>query len=312
VGSFRYALEHDRRLDNLDIEIAVQGLSGSEVPDDSLPTTAFEGAEGGEQFARETFTWRYKALIADRDVLVKLPTRPGFAQRVEELQEPLHDLSLASPLLVACFAGCLAGVHYLTGVRLPLSYYLLAGLGFFLFYPALTFLSGVIELPLAAAVALVVVTGLLVVFLGYAAGWRRAWWQVLLLSAVFLGLFSLGMMSQWRGLLFTTGGLVLVGMFMMLIARRRDANPQSQPSSLEGTGESDPGDESTVDSEEAASPVRYCPHCGTELDATFAFCPACGRDAKPFRCCPVCGAEHYVSPDAELNHCPACGEEMDE
>ncbi|MBN1976935.1 MAG: zinc ribbon domain-containing protein [Anaerolineae bacterium] len=310
VGSFRYALEHSRRLENLDVEIAVQGLSGSEVPDGSLPTTAFEDAEDGEQFAREKFAWRYAALIADRDVLVELPARPGFAQRVEELQEPLHDLSLASPLLVACFAGCLAGVHYLTGVRLPLTHYLLAGLGFFLFYPALTFLSGVIELPLAAAVALVVVTGLLVVFLGYAAGWRRAWWQALLLSAVFLGLFSLGMMGQWRGLLLTAGGLLLVGTFMLLVARRRGANPRPHTSDL--TEESEAGDESAVELEEAASPVRYCPHCGAELDETFAFCPACGRDARPFHCCPACGAEHYVSPEVELNHCPACGERMGE
>jgi hypothetical protein len=300
VGSFTYALDRNRRLENLDVAIVVRGLEGSQVPDDTLPTTS----EGGEQFA-----WQYKALIADRNVRIELPTRPGFAQRVEGLQEPLHDLSLASPLLVACFVGCLAGVHYLTDVRLPLPHYLLAGLGFFLFYPTLTFLSGVIELPLAAAVALVVVTGLLVVFLGYAAGWRRAWWQALLLSAVFLGLFSMGLMGQWRGLLLTAGGLVLVGTFMVLSARRRGASPKSQISNIT---ESDTGDEPTVELEEAMPPARYCPHCGAELDEAFAFCPACGRDAKPFCCCSACGAEHYVSPEAELKHCPACGERISE
>jgi hypothetical protein len=303
VGSFRYALEHNRRLENLDVEIVVQGLSGSEVPDGSLLTTAFEDAEVGEQSAREKFAWRYTALIADRDVLVELPTRSGFAQRVEELQKPLHDLSLASPLLVACFVGCLAGVYYLSDVKLPLQHYLLAGLGFFLFYPALTFLSGVIELPLAAAVALTVVTGLLVVFLGYAVGWRRAW-QALLLSVVFLGLFSLGMISQWRGLLFTAGGLVLVGAFMVFIARRRP--PQPTASESQGNLEDEP------EAIEVEPSTRYCPHCGTELDESFAFCPACGRDAKLFRCCPACGVEHYVLAEAELSHCPACGERMGE
>ena len=304
VGSFTYALDRNRRLENLDVAIVVRGLEGSQVPDNTLPTTNKGDVEGGEQFA-----WQYEALIADRNVRIELPTRPGFAQRVDELQEPLHDLSLASPLLVACFVGCLAGVHYLTNVRLPLPHYLLAGLGFFLFYPALTFLSGVIELPLAAAVALVVVTGLLLVFLGYAAGWRRAWWQALLLSAVFLGLFSLGMMGQWRGLLLTAGGLVLVGTFMVLSARRRGANPESQ---IPNITESDTGDEPTTELEQAMPAARYCPHCGAELDEAFAFCPACGRDAKPFYCCPACGAEHYVSPEAELNHCPVCGERMDE
>jgi len=249
-------------------------------------------------------------LIADRDVQVELPTRMSFLQRVEQLREPMRRIALASPLLVAGFVGCLAGVHYLTGVRLPFQHYLLAGLGFFLFYPALTFLSGALELPWAVALASVVVTGLLVAFLGFAAGWRRTWWQALLLCAVFFGLFSLGAMSQLRGLLFTTGGLLLVGAFMLLVARRRGANPKSQISNLKETEESDTGDEPVVELEEAASPVRYCPHCGAELDEAFAFCPACGRDAKPFRRCPACGAEHYVSPDVDLSHCPACGSQL--
>jgi hypothetical protein len=309
VGSFRYALEHNRRLENLDVEITVQGLSGSEVPEDSLPTTAFEDAENGEQFA-----WRYDALIADRDVQVELPTRLSFLQRVEQLREPMRRLALASPLLVTLFVASLAGLHRLGGVRLPLQHYLLAGLGFFLFYPALTFLSGVLELPLAAAVALFVVSGLLLSFLGRAVGWRRAWPQTLLLCAVFLGLFSLGAMSQLRGLLITAGGVTLVGMFMLLVARRRveGSDLQSPISNLESVRESDPVDESEAESEEPGSRARYCPHCGGLLDEAFAFCPACGRDAKPFRRCPACGTEHYVSADVDLSHCPACGERMGE
>jgi hypothetical protein len=315
VGSFRYALEHNRRLENLDVEITVQGLEGSEVPDESLPTTAFKDADNGGQFA-----WRYDALIADRDVQVELPARMSFLQRVGQLREPMRRLALASPLLVTLFIASLAGLHRLSGILLPLQHYLLAGLGFFLFYPALTFLSGVLELPLAAAVALFIVTGLLLSFWGRVIGWRRAWLPTLLLCAVFLGLFSLGAMSQLRGLLITAGGVTLVGMFMLLVARRRDTNLKSptirlrsgQASNLKETEESDTGDESRVGLEEAMSPTRYCPHCGGLLDEAFAFCPACGRDAKTFRRCPACGTEHYVSSETELRHCPACGEQMDE
>jgi hypothetical protein len=314
VGSFRYALEHNRRLENLDVEITVQGLGGSEVVDGSLPTTAFEDAEDGEQILREKFAWRYEALIADRDVQVELPTRMSFLQRVEQLREPMRRIALASPLLVAGFVGCLAGLHRLSGIQLPLQHHLLAGLGFFMFYPALTFLSGALELPWAVALASVVVTGLLVAFLGFAAGWRRTWWQVLLLCAVFLGLFSLGAMSQLRGLLFTTGGLLLVGAFMLLVARRRveRSNLQSQIPDLESVRESDSVDEPKTEPEKPELRARYCPHCGAELDEAFAFCPACGHDAKPFRRCPACGTEHYVSPDVDLSHCPACGERMGE
>jgi hypothetical protein len=338
VGSFRYALEHNRRLENLDVENTVQGLSGSKVVDGSLPTTAFEDAEDGEQFA-----WHYDALIADRDVQVELPTRMSFLQRVEQLREPMRQLAVASPLLVALFVACLAGLHRLSGIKLSLQHYLLTGLGFFLFYPALTFLSGVLELSLAAAVALFVVTGLLISFLGRAIGWRRAWLQTLLLCAVFLGLFSLGAMSQLRGLLFTTGGLLLVGAFMLLVARRRPLKPavgetdSGEPSESPGSeaGEMEEPTEVALPEDQPATeplvevnatetlatmptppipmpPSRYCPHCGGPLDEAFAFCPACGRDAKPFHRCPACGAEHYVSADVDLSHCPACGEQMNE
>jgi hypothetical protein len=338
VGSFRYALEHNRRLENLDVEVTVRGLTGSEVPDESLPTTAVETPEG-----KDLFVWHYDALIADRDVQVELPTRMSFLQRVEDLQEPLRAVARISPLFVALFVACLAGVHRLSGVQLPVQHYLLAGLGFFLFYPALTFLSGVLDLALAASVALVVVAGLLIVFLARAAGWRRTWLQTLLLCVVFLGLFSLGAMSHLRGLLFTMGGLLLVGAFMLLVARQRLSEPAivgtdsgvpfEGPGSEVGEAEEpaegpSPEDQSAaepsveVDVTESsvtlpappipAPPSRYCPHCGGPLDEAFAFCPTCGRDARPFRRCPACGSEHYVSPEAELSHCPVCGEEMGE
>ena len=231
VGSFHYGLDHNRRLENLDVEILVRGLAGSKVPDGSLPTTTVESAEGEEQFA-----WQYDALIADRDVQITLPDRPGFLQRVERLRESLLRLSLTSPLFVALFIACLAGMHRLSSVRLPFHHYLLAGCGYFLFYPALTFLCGLLDLGLAAAVSSVAVTALLLVFLARVAGWRRTWWQTLLLTAVFLGLFSLGTMSRWWGLLFTTGGLLLVGGFMLLVARQwseRPRNVKSETSNVE-------------------------------------------------------------------------------
>jgi len=308
VGSFRYALDHNRRLENLDVEITVRGLTGSEVPSGGLPTTAVESDGDEEQFA-----WHYEALIADRDVQVTLPERPGFAQRVERLQGPLRSLSLASPLLVVFFVACLAGIHRLSGVRLPLQHYLLAGIGFFLFYPALTFLCGVLDLPLAAAVALIAITALLLAFIGRVAGWRRTWWQTFLLAVIFLGLFSLGTMSRWRGLLFTTGGLLLVGAFMQLIARQWSQRPpevepvpQESPA-VEPEPEAEHSPLATSPEHVTPPPSRYCPKCGGPLDETFAYCPACGRDARLFRRCPACGSEHYIPPDADLSHCPACG-----
>jgi hypothetical protein len=320
VGSFRYALDHNRRLENLDVEIVVQGLPGSEVPGSSLPTTAVENDGEGERFA-----WHYDALIADHDIQVTLPERPGFVQRVERLREPLRRLSLVSPLLVVFFVACLAGMHRLSGVRLPFQHYLLVGIGFFLFYPALTFLCGALDLAPAAAVALAAVTTLLFAFMRRVAGWRRTWWQTLLLVAIFLGLFSLGTMSRWRGLLLTTGGLLLVGTFMQLIAQQWlqrppeiEATEETEPAPQEGPEvESEPGAgvvPATTSPEPTTPPPpsRHCPHCGAPLDETFAFCPACGRNARLFRRCPACGSEHYVPPEADLSHCPTCGNPLNE
>ncbi len=302
AGSFRYALDHNRRIENVDVQIAVQGLDGGEVPDDSLPTTSVENGAG-----EKTFAWQYEALIADRDVQVTLPEQMGFAQRVERLQEPLRALSSASPWLVALFVACLAGMHGLSGVRLPFLHYLLAGCGFFLYYPALTFLSGVLDLAPAAAIAMVAVTALLVVFLGRAAGWRHSW-QTLLLAAVFLGLFSLGLVSRWRGLSLTAGGLVLVGAFMLLLARHQVVKPQSPISSLMAPSD-EPETTEPVPVEKPA-PARHCPHCGAPLDQAFAFCPACGHDAHGFHRCAACGATHYTPPETNITHCPSCGSQL--
>jgi hypothetical protein len=204
----------------------------------------------------------------------------------------------------------------------------------------------VLDLNAAATVAFIVVTALQVFFLGRAAGWRKTGWQTLVLCIVFLGLFSLGSMSRLRGLLFTAGGLLLVGAFMALLARYRppeppEPEPEPEPAPLQEMeteqGETDlttvqtyemdmqavmshqPPPEtvpeetfepSPLPPESPPPPSRYCPHCGGPLDQDFSFCPACGYDAKLFRRCPACDAEHYVPPEAKLGHCPACGEPL--
>jgi hypothetical protein len=304
AGGFVYALDRNRRLDDLDVSIVVEGLTGSEVPEDALPTTAVKDVESGEEFA-----WHYDALIADRNVRIELPTQPGFAQRVEKLQPLLHTLGLFSPLFVGGFVAALVGIDRLGGIVMPSLHYSLAGLGVFLFYPSLTFLSGVIELPWAATVAFVLTTGLLIAFLGIAAGWRRSW-TTLPLSIVFLGLFSLGLMSRWRGLFITAGGVVLVGLFMLLVARRQAVKAKATPQHMSGEPDSRPLAERESDKDDEAEESFYCLHCGAKLDEAFTFCPACGKDAKSFCSCRVCGSRHYVPAGVEICHCPVCGERM--
>ncbi len=303
IGSFEYALDRGHRLEHLDVNINVRGIGGSEVPADSLPATKVERDGNGD-----ALRWEYDALIADRDVRVVLPARQGFAQRVAALQVPLLILGQLSPLLVVLFVGSLYAVHRLSGIWMPFSHYLLAGLGYFLFYPTLSALSSAVELPVAGAVASGGTTALLMVFLGRAVGWRRTWHHTLVLSVAFLGLFSVGAVSQLRGLMISAGGLLLVGLLMVLAARHRVARPSAEAPSADAI-EDQSADPGPAESPELAAPPspRYCPRCGAPLGESFAYCPACGHNVAGFQRCSACGREHYLPPEAGVDHCPACG-----
>jgi len=56
----------------------------------------------------------------------------------------------------------------------------------------LTFLSGLLNVILAAGISLTLVASLVPLFLGLTAGWRRTGWRTGLLLVVFLGMFSYG------------------------------------------------------------------------------------------------------------------------
>jgi hypothetical protein len=290
------------------------GLDGSTVAENSLPATASASEEGNE-----TFTWSYTNLIPNRNIQVDLPTRLGFAQRVEKLQDDFRALAGLAPLLVGLFLASLAGLFYLSGTRLPIITYLLTGFGLALFYPLLTFLSGLISIVLAAAVALLLVSGLLLLFLGLTAGWRQTWWRVGILLVIFLGIFSLGTLTPWWRLLLTSGGFLLVGVFMLQYARR-PTPPEPEPvipsSPAEAEDEPEPGEPGPTAALSPAETIpepthRHCPHCGRELADDHSFCPGCGSDTSPFHRCANCGHEQLVSPETASAHCIRCGRTLD-
>ena len=311
VNSFTYGLNQGRRSDALDVSITVSGLSGSTVPDASLPTTENPAdAAAGD----ETFVWNYTNLIPSRDIQVDLPTRLGFAQRVERLQGDFRILAGLAPFLVGLFLASLAGLFRLSGVRLPVTGYLLAGVGLALFYPLLTFLSGLINVILAAVVSLLLISGLLVLFLGLTAGWRRTAWRAGLLLAIFLGIFSLGVLTPWWRLLATGGAFLLLGLFMLHYARRPippTPEPSAAPPAEEPIKEPEEAQQADAASPSAQAPQqpesRHCPHCGCPLSVDHNFCPGCGHDTSPFHRCANCGYEQYVSSEIASAHCVHCG-----
>ncbi|MGD1996793.1 MAG: zinc ribbon domain-containing protein [Anaerolineae bacterium] len=294
ANSFTYGLHRDQRSD-VDVTITVLGLVGSEVPNISLPPTLSEETDGGQ-----SFTWRYTDLIANRDIRLTLPTQLSFAQRVARLQDDFRALATLAPLLVGLFLAALVGLLHMAGVRLPMAGYLLLGLALALFYPMLTFLSGLVHVVVAATLALLLVSGLCVLFLGLTIGWGRTWWRVGLLLIIFLGFFSLGMLTPWRGLLLTCGGLLLLSTYMLLYARR-PTMPEPEPSSAPTpTPEPQP-----------TSRDRHCPHCGRALEDDYDFCPACGHDTRSLLRCVACGHEQFVPAELRDAHCIRCGRPLE-
>jgi hypothetical protein len=316
ANSFTYGLPRNQR-SNMDIVIRVVGLTGSQIPRAFLPYTANEVDGDGE-----TFAWKYTGLIADRDIKLTLPTQLSFTQRLAQLQdEYFRTLAGLAPFLVSLFLISLFGVFHLSGVRLQLEGYLLIGCGLALFYPLFTFLSGMVGITLAGILALPLISSLLLVFLGLALGWRQVWWQVGSLLFIFLGVFSLGMLTPWRGLLLTSGGLLLIAIFMLLYARYRSTITESEP--VPPSVEDDSALESALPAAEVVTepePVptpdepqpelahRYCPYCAYELKEDYSFCPGCGHDTNQFRRCASCGHEQLVPAELEPVYCLNCGQ----
>ncbi len=315
ANSFAYGLTRDQRTD-IDIAVNVVGLNGSTVPKTSLPASQNEPTADGERW-----TWRYQALIADRDIHLELPTRLSFSQRVSALQDDFSTLAWMAPLLVVLFMASLGGVLHVDGVRLRLASYLLLGLGLALFYPLLTFLSGLLPLLAAAALATLLVSGLLLVFLARALPHAKARRAILLraglLLIVFLGLLSLGTLTPWKGLLLTAGGLALVGMFMLLYARRAVApEPDPMPEPITAAEPVDESIDEPVDDEpvveSASAPARlHCPYCARPLQADHAFCPGCGHDTAGLRRCTHCGHQQLIAAGTGTMYCVHCGEKIE-
>ena len=322
ASSFSYSLPRERRV-NVDVVATVEGLVGSETERAYLRPTSTREFQGGEVIA-----WTYEDLIADRDIHLTLPVRLSFAQRVAERQDDFRSMSRIAPVLVLAFVAALAIILRRSGIRLQREVYLLTGVGLALFYPLITFLSGLVSIAVAAGLSFVIVSALLMAFLGRAAGWRPVRWPAGVLLLVFLGFFSLGMLTPWRGLSLTLGGGLVAGLFMTGLTGRPTERAYAAPLDvvpLHLDDKADQGDEPPVEESqdglsfeslpgpepaavttpEPAGP--FCPFCGEQLGESFHFCPACGKRTDQIGACQSCGSKQYVPDGQESVHCLACG-----
>ena len=134
-----------------------------------------------------------------------------------------------------------------------------------------------------------VMLALLLAFLVRWAGWRRVRGRVGLLLLVFLGFFSLGLLTPWPERMLTVGGLLLVGAFMLVYAGRPQATE--------------------IDSPPTAPFLQ--PDPGQETETTCASAPI--PDAQALQPEPT-GILHEAAPEPPDFYCPYCagtlGEEL--
>ena len=266
---------------DVEVKILIDGLAGSQVPSTSLAASSID-AEGES----EVFTWAYKGLIPDRDIQVWLPTGRDLTQRLLQLQGDFRNLAAAA-----------------------------------LFFPALTFLSAVFPLVAAFALAFSSITGLVLAFLAAMAGRRRTWWRGGLVSVACLGLLSFGLLTPWRGLSVSLGGIILVGTFMVLFARQ-SISPLLQPATgapmntepevheTPETLEPPTLTEAVREPEHSSAPL-HCPSCSYVLETGYSYCPGWGQDTRRICRRSDCGYAQIGAPDLSSLFCLNCGSPLD-
>ncbi|MCP4360233.1 MAG: zinc ribbon domain-containing protein [Chloroflexi bacterium] len=337
ANSFVYGLNQTRRTNELNIELTIVGLTGSDVPRNSLPTTAVSISE---TTPGETLIWQYDNLVANRDIHLTLPQRLSFTQRIATLQDDFRAMSNLAILLLILFLVSTAVVFPWYHIQLSSPSYLLLGLGFILFYPLLTFLSGVVGPILAAILAVITVAGLLIFFVKQITHTSQAVYWVSWLLFVLLGVVSLGMLTPWRSLLLTGGGFLLVAGWMMAYARRplpaniepeqEDEEPKIIVEEMSAPTPKPPSplpaqdEEPEIIVEEMSAPTpkplsplpaqpvsfhAHCPQCGRGLNEDYDFCPGCGYNGQHIKHCPACGHEH-IATDQTTHFCVHCGEKL--
>ncbi len=316
ASSFSYGLTQDRRTDALAVTITVAGLTDSHIAPHSLPPTTSDS---------QTFGWNYTNLVADRDIQLILPKQLSFTQRVAALQDYFILLGFLAPFLVGLFLAALASLLNMARLRLSLPEYLLTGIALVFFYPLLTFLSGMVDVLVAAALAGSAIFLLLLAFLGALIGWRTIVWQLIWLIFVFFGVLSMGLLTPWQGLLLTIGGLLVSGTFMLAYAKRpaevvenleskavRFAEPEKSPESppnevKEIVKIAEPLPETEPMLFEATPFWTYCPQCGRGQMEDYDFCPGCGYDGRVIQQCGNCGHQQMMIPGTPAIYCLHCG-----
>jgi hypothetical protein len=216
------------------------------------------------------------------------------------------------------------------GAKIPVVAAPFLGIAFYLFYPFLVILAGLLPIGWALAIAAIVVGLMVVIFASKLSGGELGRNAVLLLVLLaFVLVPEAQLHPNYRGLLLIVGVLIIVAYYMKLAstwyANRPEEEEPPAPSwmpeeplraqpEIYAQAEVEPVMQPTVraaqEPELEAVSKAFCVHCGQEVEPGFVYCPACGQLAQAFTNCPECSSELCSVCAPSYKFCPKCGKRL--
>ncbi len=327
-NSYYYELPSDSRLEHL--KFAIKFTSDDMSPDDlEFPEGAMvpdnEQQEGPNT---KVFSWDLENVVTRQNLGFVLPQKAGQAEKLDAIS-PLMSLS---PMLLVLFLVLLLLAAGMKGAKIPVVAVPFLGIAFYLFYPFLVILAGLLPIGWALAIAAIVVGLMVVIFASKLSGGELGRNAVLLLVLLaFVLVPEAQLHPNYRGLLLIIGVLIIVAYYMKLAStwyanRPEEEEPPAPPWMPEeplaeqpevyGQAEREP----VIEPSAPAAPVTepsveqvahdHCVHCGREVEAGFTYCPACGQLAQAFANCPKCQVELCATCAPGYKFCPKCGQRL--
>jgi len=333
LQNYRYALDHTRRLRKFSFVMEVSGLAEVEVPKDCLQPTARKRTEDDSWVV----SWVRAGLLTKYDVGIDVPVKPSLYNEWQRLAL----LCNFAPGLMLLFLLCVYAAAVARGQRSLFLHYPLLGIGFFLYYPMVLYLS--LHLPFQKAIFLstLLVAPLVLHYTGKLVSPGFAGSAGLLFVLLFQPLTAEAMLfPAYRSVLVLAAVFLIVAFFMIAVRPHfideGEPDEETAPESVGAeppadlgmsalpaeTASVEPGPVETEETPPAAETAdfptqsesgpdvpaaRFCPHCACEVEGHFKFCPACGKDIDVFLACPSCRYEIVRAHGLEFSHCPACG-----
>jgi len=303
IDDYSYATDHDRLNRFFRVVALVKGTDKLELPNECLRLRDEKKVADGFEL-----TWYHKGLVTSRDIIIDLPDKEPeltLAARLQKYAGRFALLCRLAPLFVLLFLVTVALSGWVGAPKLNAETLVLLALNSLLFYPLLIFVASFTGMAKAFWIAVGVIGALNVLY-----AWRRGGfgmlWRVLLLTAIFLGLFSYGVLQpRLTGLLLSIGGVAIIAFFMLShaiwpppVQEPKPEPPAASPPPPLPVPVANPG-----------SPPSggFCAYCGTKLSEGYHYCPHCARAVHQTKRCPSCGAEACAECGREFTHCPACG-----